>query len=145
MTPAMTREQAVEAARTLWGPRADSVKLGKSYFLGVQKSRLEWDWKAHGRSWEEAVEDARRQKAESATTSAALKEKFARVPVRIDGDVIHREWRGVVYEIKVLPDGGFEHLGVRFKSATAVVKSITSARSVNGVAWLGLDQKGGAA
>lgn len=142
MTPAMTREQAVEAARALWGPRADSVRLGASYFLGVQKSRLEWDWRAHGSSWSAAVADAQSKEADRRAASAEIKERFARVPVRIDGDVITREWHGKTYAVTRV-DGGFEFAGVVHKSLTSIAKSITGATSISGPRFFGLNQKGG--
>jgi len=135
----MTREQAVEAARVLWGPRADSVRLGASFFLGVQKSKHEWDWSAFGTSWETAVEDARAKEADRKAASAEIKERFAKIPTRVEGDRLFREWRGATYEVIVLPnDGGYEFAGVTHRSLTSIAKTITNAKSINGRAWFGV-------
>lgn len=135
----MTREAAVAVARELWGPRGDSVRIGKSCFLGVQRSRHEWDWRAHGTSWEEAVADARRQKEESAATSATLKEKFARVPVRVDGNKLIRDWHGKQYEVEQT-ETGFVFAGTEHSSLTAIAKIITGARSISGPRFFGLSE-----
>ena len=141
MSP-MTRDQALAEAKKLWGDRADSVRLGKSCFLGVQKSKQEWDWRAHGGSWEEAVANARAQEADRKKASADLKEKFSRVPVRIDGDTIEREWRGKTYVVKVLPNGeGFEFAGTKHSSLTAIAKIVTGAASINGRKFFGVDAR----
>jgi len=140
----MTREQAVEAARTLWGPRADSVKLGKSYFLGIQRSKHEWDWRAFGTSWETALTDAQAKESDRKAASAEIKERFARVPVRINGDVITREWHGKQYVVTRV-EGGYEFAGTVHKSLTSIAKIVTGAASISGPRFFGVDQKGGAA
>jgi Protein of unknown function (DUF2924) len=145
MTPAMTKEQALEAARELWGDRAQVCQLGKSYFLGVQKSKHEYDWRGWGGSWEEALNVARGDADKRKAAGSKLKERFARIPIRIDGDTITREWHGKEYVVKVLPDGaGFEFAGATHGSLTKIAKIITGAASISGPRFFGVDAKGGA-
>jgi len=97
-------------------------------------------------TWEQAIEDVKAQLAERKKTGEALKEKFSRIPTRVEGNKLIREWRGATYEVIVLPnDGGYEFAGVAHRSLTAIAKSITGAKSINGRAWFGVNAKGGAA
>jgi len=138
MTPAtMTREEALAAAKSLWGDRGDTVQLGKAFFAGVQRSKNEWDWRAVGDSWSNAIDNARAGEGERKAASAAIKERFARVTVRIDGDVITRNWRGTDYTVKRV-DGGFEFAGKVESSLTAIAKIITGARAISGPRFFGV-------
>ncbi len=143
MTPAtMTREDALAAARALWGDRADTVVLGKSHFLGVQRSAREWDWRVDGGSWTEAVEKARAgedaRRVDASAKGKALAEKFGRVVVRIDGDSLVREWHGKQYTVTRVADG-FEFAGKVHSSLTSIAKIITGARAISGPRFFGVD------
>jgi hypothetical protein len=142
----MTREEALAKAKELWDDRAQVCVLGKSYFVGYQKATHHYEWMGWGGSWQEALEVACGERKKQLGKSAALKEKFSRIPFRIEGDTITREWHGKEYVVKVLPDGaGFEFAGAMHTSLTAIAKIVTGAKSISGPRWFGLDAKGGAA
>jgi len=138
--PPMTRDQALAAAREMWGPRGDTVKLGVSHFVGYQISKDRWNWIGHGHDWQSAIADANAQEPERKAKSAELKERLGRVVVRIDGDVITREWHGKTYTVTRVADG-FEFAGVRHKSLTAIAKSITGAKAISGPRFFGVAEQ----
>ncbi|MFN0149941.1 MAG: DUF2924 domain-containing protein [bacterium] len=137
--PTMTRDAALAAAREMWGARGDTVMLGASHFIGVQTGRDRWDWRGHGTTWEAAVADAKSQEADRKKNSAALKEKFGRIPVRIDGDTITREWHGKQYVVTRV-EGGFEFAGTLHKSLTSIAKIVTGARAISGPRFFGVNE-----
>jgi hypothetical protein len=142
----MTKEQALAKAKELWGDRAQTCVLGKSFFIGYQKAAHHYEWMGWGGSWEEAFQVVEAEKAKRSSKSAALKEKFSRIPARVDGDRLIREWHGKTYEVRVLPDGaGFEFAGATHGSLTKIAKIITGAASISGPRFFGVDAKGGAA
>jgi len=140
----MTRDDALAKARELWGDRAQTCVLGKSYFVGFQKSKHEYDWRGWGGSWEEALNVAIGDENGRRLRGKALKEKFSRIPVRIEGNVIVREWHGKQYTVTVLDDG-YEFAGTKHSSLTAIAKIVTGAKSISGPRFFGVDQQGGAA
>jgi hypothetical protein len=68
----------------------------------------------------------------------------ARNAVTIDGDTITKTWRGMQHVVRVV-DGGYEYLGVTYRSATAAARAITNTKAINGRAFFNLDSKRGAA
>jgi hypothetical protein len=59
----------------------------------------------------------------------------------LEGTKLLREWRGVIYEVTVV-DGGYEHQGRRYKSLSAVARSITRTQW-SGPLFFGLRKTGG--
>jgi hypothetical protein len=69
------------------------------------------------------------------TMVRAKNDAHARLP--ITGTVLTRKYRGRQIEVKILPDGTFEHEGQPFRSLSAVAKSITGTHW-NGHLFFGL-------
>jgi hypothetical protein len=133
----MTREQALAAAKALWGERGDTVALGRAFFIGIQRGRHEWDWRAVGSSWQEAVDNARANETARKAESKKIGERLGRVVVRLDGNTIKREWRGRTYVVTRVEDGWL-YSGEKYSSLTAIAKVITNAKAINGRAWFGV-------
>jgi len=56
------------------------------------------------------------------------------------GVVLSREWKGVAHKVTVV-EGGFQHLGKRYRSLSDIARTITGTRW-SGPRFFGLEQKG---
>ncbi|NRA40640.1 MAG: DUF2924 domain-containing protein [Planctomycetes bacterium] len=68
-------------------------------------------------------------------TKRAVKKKS----LPMTGSIISRDYNGIVYEVKIVEDG-FEYLGRKWKSLSAIAREITGTRW-NGPAFFGLRNK----